>query len=82
MVVPDKLLGWNYELNDVEKSIILDKYQDLPNFGMGDAVNYEAVIAANPTIAINSGKINDAMVLIAMRYQKAFESGCCSRQRA
>lgn len=62
MVVPDKLLGWNYELNDVEKSIILDKYQDLPNFGMGDAVNYEAVIAANSTIAINSGKINDAMV--------------------
>lgn len=62
MVVPDKLLGWNYELNDVEKSIILDKYQDLPNFGMGDAVNYEAVIATNPTIAINSGKINDAMV--------------------
>lgn len=62
MVVPDKLLGWNYELNDVEKSIILDKYQDLPNFGMGDAVNYEAVITANPTIAINSGKINDAMV--------------------
>ena len=38
MVAPDKLLGWNYELND------------------------EAVIAANPTIAINSGKINDAMV--------------------
>ena len=62
MAVPDKLLGWNYELNDVEKSIILDKYQDLPNFGMGDAVNYEAVIAANPTIAINSGKINDTMV--------------------
>lgn len=62
MVAPDKLLGWNYELNDVEKSIILDKYQDLPNFGMGDAVNYEAVIAANPTIAISSGKINDAMV--------------------
>lgn len=62
MVAQDKLLGWNYELNDVEKSIILDKYQDLPNFGMGDAVNYEAVIAANPTIAINSGKINDTMV--------------------
>lgn len=62
MVAPDKLLGWNYELNDVEKSIILDKYQDLPNFGMGDAANYEAVIAANPTIAINSGKINDTMV--------------------
>ena len=62
MVAPDKLLGWNYELNDVEKSIILEKYHDLPNFGMGDAINYEAVIAANPTIAHNCGKINDAMV--------------------
>lgn len=62
MVAPDKLLGWNYELNDVEKSIILDKYQNLPNFGMGDAVNYEAVIAAHPTIAVNSGTINDEMV--------------------
>ena len=57
MVAPDKLLGWNYELNDVEKSIILEKYHDLPNFGMGDAINYEAVIAANPTIALNCGKI-------------------------
>ena len=62
MVAPDILLGWNYELNDVEKSIILEKYHDLPNFGMGDAINYEAVIAANPTIALNCGKINDAMV--------------------
>lgn len=62
MVAPNKLLGWNYELNDVEKSIILEKYHDLPNFGMGDAINYEAVIAANPTIALNCGKINDAMV--------------------
>lgn len=62
MVAPDKLLEWNYELNDVEKSIILEKYHDLPNFGMGDAINYEAVIAANPTIALNCGKINDAMV--------------------
>ena len=62
MAAPDKLLGWNYELNDVEKSIILEKYHNLPNFGMGDAINYEAVIAANPTIALNCGKINDAMV--------------------
>lgn len=57
---PDKLLGWNYELNDLEKSIILKKYHSLPNFGMGDVVNYEAVIEAKPTIAINAGVINDA----------------------
>lgn len=61
-LVPDKLLGWNYELNDVEKSIVLEKYHSLPNFGMGDAVNYEAVIAAGPDIALNVGTINDAII--------------------
>ena len=61
-IAPDKLLGWNYELNDIEKSIILDEYETLPNFGMGDSVNYEAVIEANPTIALNVGTINDAMI--------------------
>ncbi len=58
-LVPDKLLGWNYELNDIEKSIILEQYHDLPNFGQGDAVNYEAVIAAGPTIALNVTSINE-----------------------
>lgn len=61
-LVPDKLLGWNYELNDIEKSIILEQYHDLPNFGMSDEINYEAVIAANPTIAVSVGTINDAMI--------------------
>ena len=61
-VAPDLLLGWNYELNNIEKSIILEQYHSLPNFGMGDKVNYEAVIAAGPTIALNVGTINDKMI--------------------
>lgn len=61
-LVPDKLLGWNYELNDIEKSVILEKYHSLPNFGMGDAINYEAVIAAEPDIAFIVGSINDSAV--------------------
>ncbi len=61
-LVPDRLLGWNYELNEVEKSVILEQYHSIPNFGMGDAVNYEAVIAADPTIALNVGTINEKMV--------------------
>lgn len=61
-LVPDKLLGWNYELNDIEKSVILEKYHSLPNFGMGDAINYEAVIAAKPDIAFTVGSINDSIV--------------------
>ena len=61
-LAPNKLLGWNYELNELEKSIILEEYHDLPNFGMGDSINYEAVIAAGPTIAVNVGTINDKMI--------------------
>lgn len=61
-LVPDLLLGWNYELNDIEKSIIPEKYHSLPNFGQRDAISYEAVIAANPTIALHVGTINDQMI--------------------
>ncbi len=61
-LVPDSLLGWNYELNEIERSIILEKYHDLPSFGMGDAVNHEAVIAAGPTIALNVSAINDGAI--------------------
>lgn len=61
-LVPDKLSGWNYELNDIEKSVILEKYHSLPNFGMGDAINYEAVISADPDIAFMVGTINDSLV--------------------
>ncbi len=60
-LVPDQLLGWNYELNNIERSIVLQKYHSLPNFGMGDAINYEAVIASNPTIAFNVSALNDGM---------------------
>lgn len=59
-IVPERLLGWNYELNEVERSVILEEYHDLPNFGMRDAINFEAVIAADPSIALIVGSINDA----------------------
>ncbi len=61
-LVPDRLLGWNYALNDIEKSLIPEKYHSLPNFGQKDAINYEAVIAASPDVAITVGTINDKLV--------------------
>lgn len=42
--------------------MILDEYETLPNFGMGDSINYEAVIAEEPEIALNVGTINDAFI--------------------
>lgn len=61
-VNPDKLLGWNYELNVHERKYVLPKYHDIPSFGMGDSINYEAVIEAKPDIAINVSALNDASI--------------------
>lgn len=59
-LAPDKLLGWSFPLNDVEKSMIPEKYHELPAFGMAENVNYETVIAAGPQICINVGTLSDA----------------------
>lgn len=61
-LVPDKMLGWNYELNEAEKSMIPEEYHTLPSFGMGDAISYEAVIAAGPDIAVSAVSISRAAV--------------------
>ena len=61
-LAPDKLLGWNIELNAVERGVILPQYHSLPNYGMGDAVNYEAVIAAGPSMALNVVAINEGTI--------------------
>lgn len=61
-LAPDRLLGWNYELNELERSYILEEYQDLPVFGMNDSVNYEAVIAAAPEMALAVSALNDAAI--------------------
>jgi len=60
-LAPEKLLGWCYPLNDNEASYILEDYRDLPVFGMKDNINYEAVISAEPDIALLTGTINDAL---------------------
>lgn len=56
---PDKLLGWNYPLNDSEKEYILPEYRELEAYGMSQNFNTEAIIKAGPEIMIFSGAIND-----------------------
>ncbi len=59
---PDRLLGWNYPLNETEKKIILPEYQDLPSYGMGDSINYEAVIADGPQLALLVGNLGEGSI--------------------
>lgn len=69
-LAPHKLLGWCYRLNDYETDYILEEYRDLPVYGMKDNINYEAVITADPDIAVLSGTINDAMIEKADKMQE------------
>jgi len=59
---PNRLLGWNFELNAIERSMVLEEYHSIPIFGMGASINYEAVIAAQPTIALVVSRINDGSI--------------------
>ena len=59
---PELLLGWNFPPNDVEKELILPEYHDLTAYGMGDSVNYESVIAANPDVVLMTyHEVNDKL---------------------
>lgn len=70
-LAPDKMLGWNYDLNSIEKSIIPEEYHDLPNFGMGDAINYEAVIAAGPSVVLVVGAINESAIDVSDKLEES-----------
>ena len=59
---PELLLGWNYSFNDYEKEYILEEYQNLTAYGMGDKVNIEAIINDNPDIVIHMGNINEKFI--------------------
>jgi len=68
---PDKLLGWNFELNETERSVVLPQYHSLPVFGMGSSINYEAVIAAEPTIALVVSRINENSIERADTFEES-----------
>ncbi len=60
-VAPDKLAGWNYEFNDYEAKYLLEEYRDLPVYGMGGSINYEAVLTAGPDVALLTGTLGDGL---------------------
>lgn len=56
-LAPDKLLGWNTDLNDQTKPFIAEKYRNLPSLGgtMGgqNTFNVEAITALKPDIILD-----------------------------
>ncbi len=70
MFDPDKLLGWNFELNETELEYVLPKYHDLPIIAPVKNVNMENLIKLKPEVNIIFGNINDANKEVADNLQK------------
>lgn len=67
-VAPQKLAGWSYQLNNFEENYIVPEYRDLPVYGMGGSINYEAVLSAEPDIALITGTLGDGLVEKAEKF--------------
>lgn len=65
---PDKLVGWNYELSDKEKSFIPSKYHDLPVLGgwfSKNTGNIEEILKVKPDVVIHMGPIDEKAISLA-----------------
>jgi iron complex transport system substrate-binding protein len=70
---PEKMVGWNYDLSDIEKKYILSEYKELPNLGgwFGkNTGNIEEILKINPDVIISLGVITDSEKSTADRIQQ------------
>lgn len=61
-LAPEKLAGWNYDLNDKEKKFILPEYQKLPNLGGWYAKNtasIEEILKIHPEVILSMGYMDN-----------------------
>ncbi|AEE90626.1 ABC-type transporter, periplasmic subunit [Tepidanaerobacter acetatoxydans Re1] len=68
---PEKLLGWNYELSEMEKYYILPQYKDLPNLGGAgkNPPNAEEILKLKPDIIVYVTDINETNISTAEQFQ-------------
>lgn len=68
---PEKLLGWNYKLSEMEKYYILPEYKDLPNLGGAgnNPPNAEEILKLKPDIIIYVTNINETNISTAEQFQ-------------
>mgnify|MGYP000850523575 CR=1 FL=1 len=70
---PDLLIGWNYDLREVEKEFFPEKYQKLPNLGGWYAKNTgstEEILKAAPDVILSMGAVNETEISLAERIQE------------
>ncbi|OIQ08049.1 vitamin B12-binding protein [Moorella thermoacetica] len=75
-LAPEKLAGWNYDLNEVEKKYILPEYQKLPNLGgwyAKNTANIEEILKIHPQVIISMGYMDNTALSQAEQIQKQLQ---------
>ncbi len=72
-LAPEKLAGWNYELQPGEKQFILPEYHDLPNLGgwYGKTTgNVEEFLKVKPDLIVSMGTLEETDLSFADQLQE------------
>ncbi|MGB9662063.1 MAG: ABC transporter substrate-binding protein [Moorellaceae bacterium] len=75
-LAPEKLAGWNYELNEVERKFILPEYQKLPNLGgwyAKNTANIEEILKIHPGVILSMGYMDNTALSQADQIQKQLQ---------
>ncbi|OIQ60585.1 vitamin B12-binding protein [Moorella thermoacetica] len=75
-LAPEKLAGWNYDLNEVEKKYILPEYQKLPNLGgwyAKNTANIEEILKIQPQVIVSMGYMDNTALSQAEQIQKQLQ---------
>ncbi len=71
---PDKLAGWGFELSDVDKQFIDEKYHSLPVLGVwsgkNGSGNIEEIIKVHPDVIFSIGTIEDSQISLSDKIQE------------
>ncbi|QGP93958.1 hypothetical protein MGLY_33830 [Neomoorella glycerini] len=75
-LAPEKLAGWNYDLNEVERKFILPEYQKLPNLGgwyAKNTANIEEILKIHPQVIVSMGYMDNTALSQAEQIQKQLQ---------
>ncbi|MGI9862496.1 ABC transporter substrate-binding protein [Moorella naiadis] len=75
-LAPEKLAGWNYNLNEVERKFILPGYQKLPNLGgwyAKNTANIEEILKIHPQVILSMGYMDNTALSQAEQIQQQLQ---------
>jgi iron complex transport system substrate-binding protein len=72
VLAPDRMVGWQRAPREADLPYLLPAYRDMPALGsltMGEGVNLEVLLQAQPDLIVDFGSVRDTYISLAERVQ-------------